>query len=220
MNEQTVYIESFSSHRLNLKVELYCKNALRNNNANFNTDKEKLIAILSNLVKNALKYSEKGAIELGYNIITAGEGEKQGEPLEIEFYVKDAGIGIPLIVRRQYSIGLYRQIFQIQGLTRGWVRIIHFKAYVEMLGGKIWVKSVVGEGSVFYFTIPYNAVPDEKTDLNISRTNHDMPAHFRKLKVLIAEDDETSEMLISNVINAFSKVVLKVSNGLDAIEGM
>jgi len=55
-----------------------------------NTDCEKVYAILTNLVKNAIKYSEKGSIELGYNL------KKDNELTELEFYVKDTGIGIPL----------------------------------------------------------------------------------------------------------------------------
>jgi signal transduction histidine kinase len=54
-----------------------------------NTDSEKLNAILANLVKNAIKYTEEGSIELGYNLKT------DIKPGELEFYVKDTGIGIP-----------------------------------------------------------------------------------------------------------------------------
>jgi signal transduction histidine kinase len=126
---------------LSIKNTLYAEEAI------IKTDKEKLYAILTNLVKNAIKFTDKGSIELGY--------EKRGR--YIEFFVKDSGTGIlpektELIFERfrQGSESLYRNY---EGAGLG---LSISKAYVEMLGGKIWVESVVGKGSVFYFAIPSN----------------------------------------------------------------
>ena len=60
------------------------------NEAIIRTDPEKLYAILINLVKNAVKYTDKGSIEFGYNKII------ENSLPELEFYVKDTGIGIPM----------------------------------------------------------------------------------------------------------------------------
>jgi signal transduction histidine kinase len=114
------------------------------------TDREKLYAILTNLVKNAIKYTNKGSIEFGYF--------KKVEM--IEFYFKDTGIGIPK--DRQEAIFerfIQADIADKQARQGAGLGLSITKAYIEMLGGKIWVESQDGIGSTFYFTLPYNAEP-------------------------------------------------------------
>lgn len=112
------------------------------------TDINKLNAILSNLVNNAIKYSNSGTIELGYNINES----------EVMFYVKDQGIGI--------DSNIIGQIFErfIQGdssLKKSYdgvgLGLAIAKAYVLLLGGKIWVESEPNKGSTFYFTCSRNS---------------------------------------------------------------
>lgn len=154
INEQIDYIYTFFRPEVEGKgMQFSYKNSLVSEESNIKTDREKLYAILTHLVKNAIKYSKEGAIEFGYI--------KRDETLE--FYVKDTGIGIfkdsqaaifELFI--QADIG-HRRAYQGAGLG-----LSIAKAYVEMLGGKIWVESEEGIGSTFYFTLPYNAEPEEK----------------------------------------------------------
>jgi PAS domain S-box-containing protein len=112
------------------------------------TDGEKLQAILTNLLKNAVKYTDEGSIEFGCNY-----GLQHPETLI--FYVKDTGIGIPF--ERQQAIFdrfIQANIFDIQARQGAGLGLYIAKVYVEMLGGKIWVESTPNRGSVFYFTIP------------------------------------------------------------------
>lgn len=109
------------------------------------TDKNFLEAILINLTKNALKFTQAGRIELGYF-----SNEK-----EFQFFVKDTGIGIdPDKMDRIFD--RFAQIepslnkkFEGAGLGLSISR-----SYVEMLGGRIWAESESGKGSTFFFTIP------------------------------------------------------------------
>ena len=92
------------------------------------------------------------------------------------------------------------------------------KGYVEMLGGKIWVDSIEKKSSIFYITIPYCDEIQEKTieqsvDLLKVETNS-----IKNLKILIAEDDEISLMLLKMMVAGFSKEVFSATTGIEAIE--
>jgi signal transduction histidine kinase/ActR/RegA family two-component response regulator len=210
INEQIEYIFSFFKPEAEAKgIMLSFKNALPSEKSVLNTDREKLFAILTNLVKNALKYTDKGLIEFGY--------EKKGDFLE--FFVKDTGTGIPK--NRQKAI--FERFIQAdivdkmarQGAGLG---LSISKAYVEILGGEIWLESDEGNGSTFYFTLPYNVEQKEKTGSNNYVTSDKTISMFENLKILIAEDDEISEMLISINVSKFSDNILKVKTGFEAIE--
>ncbi len=208
INEQIEYIYTFFKPEVEAKgMKLSFKTPLPVKEATITTDREKVYAILTNLVKNAIKYSKEGTIELGY--------ERMGD--DIQFYVKDTGIGIP----KDRQEAIFERFIQAdiadkmarQGAGLG---LSISKAYVEMLNGKIWVESVEGTGSTFYFTLPYNALPVKeiiKQEFAIS----DITSEVKKLKFLIAEDDETSGELISIYIRKLGNEIIKVKNGKDAV---
>lgn len=150
VNEQIDYIYNFFKPEVEAKgMQLFFRKHYSDHKAIIKTDQEKLYAIFTNLVKNAIKYSYQGYIEFGYY------PEQDKNAKSMVFYVKDTGIGIHpdkigiIFDRfRQVSEGKNRH-FEGAGLG-----LSITKSYVEMLGGKIWVESEEGVGSCFCFTLP------------------------------------------------------------------
>jgi signal transduction histidine kinase/CheY-like chemotaxis protein len=209
VNEQILDIYNFFKPEVEAQgMTISFSTPLPAKEANLKTDREKVYAILTNLVKNAIKYSNTGTIEIGY---------KKRE-CDLEFYVKDTGIGIPndrhgAIFERFIQADIPGEWAQ-QGAGLG---LSITKAYVEMLGGKIRVESQLGVGSTFYFTLPYNIVLTKETEVNQLAPSENSEL-VGKLKILIAEDDEVSEMLIGNTLKTIGKEILKAMTGVEAVE--
>lgn len=111
------------------------------------SDEAKLYQILTNLISNAIKFSESGNIDFGIDLQADG----------IKFYVKDTGIGIhPDLFDTIFD----RFIQADQSLSRGQegagLGLAICRGLVVLLGGRIWVESVINKGSTFFFTIPLN----------------------------------------------------------------
>jgi len=171
------------------------------------TDRSMFDSIFSNLIKNAIKYTKTGSIEFGYR-----ERETQ-----IEFYVKDTGIGIPEGMQK-IIFDRFRQIDieseeTIEGSGLG---LAITKAYIEMLGGEICLESEVGEGSEFIFTIPINRVVDDnKLDAVDSVVNTNS---FNNLKILLAEDEENAREYMSLILEDIAEEILYAEDGEKALE--
>ncbi|MBN1767030.1 MAG: PAS domain-containing protein [Prolixibacteraceae bacterium] len=150
INKQTEYIYTFfKPEAVEKGITLTVKNGLPDGLSTVETDREKLYAILINLVKNAIKFTKRGTVEFGYT--------KKGAWLE--FYSKDTGIGIPFEKQKLIFDRFIQaddsslKVFEGTGLG-----LSISKSYVEMLGGTIWVESEEGLGTTFYFRLPYNYV--------------------------------------------------------------
>jgi len=213
INVQVEYIYTFFKPEAEQKgIKLFFKNAFTAQEANLETDREKVYAILTNLVKNALKFTQTGTIEFGYYL-------NEKEPAELEFFVKDTGMGIRL-EQQEFIFDRFRQ--GSESLNRNYegagLGLSISKAYVEMLGGKIWVESEEGIGSTFYFTIPYRLGKlEKKANENIVLTDV-ATDQLKKLKILIVDDDEISLTLMKTVVTMFGKDILKARNGIQAVE--
>ena len=214
VNEQIEYIYQFFKPEVEAKNMTFSfNNTLALEEVNIKTDKEKLFAILINLVKNAIKYSDEGSIEFGYH-------KKENI---LEFYVKDTGIGVPK--NRQEAI--FERFIQAdindkmakQGAGLG---LSISKAFVKALGGEMWLESEENVGSTFYFTLPYKIDPIEKNkkivSVFINKNKVVKTSKMNGLTILVAEDDEISETLLSIAIESISTKILKAKTGVEAIE--
>lgn len=127
------------------KVLFHYESKLPESNAVIHTDKTKLVQIISNLLNNAFKFTRQGTVQFGYRL----------KEREIEFFVRDTGIGVP--PEKQQRI--FDRFYQIENDSArqyggAGLGLSISKAYVELLGGRIWLESTPGKGSEFRFTHP------------------------------------------------------------------
>jgi signal transduction histidine kinase/DNA-binding response OmpR family regulator len=176
-------------------------------NFQIETDHTKLAQIITNLVKNALKFTRTGYVEIGCKVESLSK---------LYIYVKDTGKGIRKELQDKV-FDRFRQGDNSHTETREGVGLglSISKSFVEMLGGEIAVESEVGKGSTFFFTIPFaeKAVPANKK----SGSDNDTVT-IPCTNILIAEDDEASYYLLKEVFNKNNILSYHVNNGKDAVE--
>jgi PAS domain S-box-containing protein len=210
INEKMEFTYKFFKPEVEFKgLQFSLKNGLTTKESIIKTDNEKVYGILTNLVKNAIKFTYEGSINIGYN--------KKGEFLE--FYIKDTGVGIPenqkKLIFERFRQGSESHSRYYEGSGLG---LSIAKSYVEMLGGKIWVESQEGKGSAFYFSIPYNAVSEKETEIINTDSTEYKEVSLSNLKILVVEDDEISYSLLTRMLQKISKEVLHAITGMEAIE--
>jgi PAS domain S-box-containing protein len=215
VNEQVEYIyHFFKLEAEQKKLHISFNNELPSENAFIRTDREKVYAVLTNLVKNAIKFTQTGSVELGYT-------KKKGF---FEFYVKDSGPGI---TEGQQEIIFGRFMQGTKDLTRIYegagLGLSISKAYIEMLGGKIRVENNTDKkgdttGATFLFSIP--ALPLKESDYFIQddKTEKTTKNETRNLNILVVEDDKISKMIITKMVEELSRKILKATTGVEAVE--
>jgi signal transduction histidine kinase len=210
ITEQLEYIYKFFKPEVEAKgLILRCENLNEPEQVTIRTDREKLFAILMNLVKNAIKYTHKGTIAFGYAI--------KGD--EIHFYVEDTGIGVAK--NRQEAIFerfVQADIEDIQAKQGAGLGLAITKSYIELLGGVIWLESEWGKGSKFNFTLPYHSIKKETKMKNKDKLDKTMTMEKKQLNILIVEDDEISEALLVITVTDFCKDPLIARTGTEAVE--
>jgi PAS domain S-box-containing protein len=138
--------EQFTLNAQKKNITLNYKTSLPDNEALIISDNTKLTEILANLIGNALKFTKQGHVIFGYIL----------NDRFLEFYVEDTGIGVPDTMQQE----IFKRFRQVESTVArqfggSGLGLSISKAYVELLGGKIWLKSTPDHGSIFYFTIPY-----------------------------------------------------------------
>lgn len=151
------------------------------------TDKNRLTQVVSNMINNSMKFTEKGSIEFGYYL--------QDDDF-LHFYVTDTGHGIS---EDQIS-NIFGRFVKLNNFAQGTgLGLSICQTIVENLGGKIGVTSKVEEGTTFWFTLPYT--PTSKVSQNTKAyESYRYVDRKEKLIVLIAEDNESNYKLFESVL--------------------
>lgn len=197
------------------QIHLILKRASKEKDFAMLSEPYRLKQIFSNLLGNAMKFTDSGTIEFGCSILEDGD-LKAGQTLQ--FFVKDTGKGIPeeklnfLFDRFRHQDDSY--IKQYDGAGLG---LPLSEAYVKLLGGRMWCKSIVGKGSEFYFTLPYNPVEPEMPNEGVIVIPSD-DINWENLTFLVAEDVESNFQYIESVLTKTKARLLWAKDGKEAIE--
>ncbi len=165
-------------------------------------------SILSNLIKNAIKFTHHGSVDFGLKIVGSN----------LEFYIRDTGIGIS---RKQQNAVFDRFVqadiedrYVYEGTGIG---LSIAKSYVEMLGGRIWIESKVGEGSSFCFTLPYSPVGNNQQTAEKTRIDRHENIN-RQTEILIVDDDSASSAYLQIILKPYASALYTAASGVEAIE--
>jgi PAS domain S-box-containing protein len=204
---------SLEAQQRNLKLSLKVSEILKD--VKVKTDNDKIQAILTNLIKNAIKYTPSGEIEFGYELMTN----------HLKFYVKDTGLGIDK--DRQKAIFerfVQADIEDKHAMEGAGLGLAITKAYVEMLGGDIWLKSTINKGSTFYFSIPFDhleaAVLQQQIDNQKVTKRIENEADLDLINILIAEDDKVSFFYLKTLLKFDNVRVIRAVDGVEAVSMM
>ena len=170
------------------------------------SDTDKIKQILTNLVSNAVKYTFNGGVDVGFDM-------RNGE---IEFYVKDTGIGIPEDEQKRIFENFYRGV-QVRNAAIGGtgLGLNIARELVELLGGRIGVSSMPGQGARFYFTIPAEQADELHSEKTLPVT---VQKDWHNFTILIAEDDTDSYLYLELLLKNKVKRIDHATNGAKAVE--
>jgi two-component system sensor histidine kinase/response regulator len=173
------------------------------------TDPYRLKQILNNLYLNALKYTESGKIEIGYNIISDNK---------LRFFVSDTGAGIaPERLKTIFKRFNYSDETPSSNVESG-LGLSICKDLSLLLGGDINVKSVPGEGSVFFLTLPYDKI---KIPMVRSTAKPPPPARgkydFSDYTIMVAEDTPYNYEYLNSILQKTGATIIWAKDGIDVL---
>jgi signal transduction histidine kinase/ActR/RegA family two-component response regulator len=184
-------------------------------------DPKRIKQILMNLLANALKFTDKGSIELK---VSQMEESSMGSPLTLLFEVMDTGMGIP----ESSFVEIFEEFHQLDNSSTrkhggSGLGLTICKRFVERIGGKIGVKSEEGKGSTFWFTLPYEvtAGPVHVSEAVKRGVQKEKPEDFKVgagSKVLVVEDNPVNMTVSKKMLEKLGCTVESGRNGIEALE--
>ncbi|MFB3765845.1 MAG: ATP-binding protein [Methanotrichaceae archaeon] len=180
-------------------------------------DPTRLRQVMVNLLNNAVKFTEAGEIHLSVN------SKNYGKIHEIHFEVRDTGIGIP----EDKINNLFQSFSQVDiSTTRRYggtgLGLAISKRLVELMGGRIWVDSIPGKGSTFYFTILSGPV-ESSTEAKESSCRFKPDLNGKEgqaLNILLAEDNMVNQMVMLRMLKKIGHRADIAANGLEVLKAL
>ncbi len=176
-------------------------------------DRTRLQQVLLNLAGNAIKFTERGEVQISVRGAKPSQGE---ETAALEFAVRDTGIGIPPAEQQR----LFRPFVQVDAST-----MRHFggtglglsicKGLVELMGGRIWLESELGRGSSFHFTVVLPLANEPPADDGTSLVLP--PRTVGPLRILLTEDNLANQKLVDYVLRGRGHQVEIAGEGEEAV---
>ena len=196
----------FSLIELKKSIELKITIPEQHKNLVLLSDTNKIRQVLTNLTSNAIKYTQEGSIEIGFDAVNG----------YVEFFVQDSGIGIPETEQSRIFGAFYRGEQAIAAAIGGTgLGLSISKELVGLLGGTIGVSSEPGVGSRFYFTVPLRYFNQGKTSLSAQQLP---PKEIKDLSVLIADDEMVNIHYLRILLRNKVKRIDHAINGKEAVE--
>jgi signal transduction histidine kinase len=189
-------------------VKLIQHIGLSDEQAYVNTDGQRLVQVISNLLSNAIRFTSSGKIEFGYSLKSDSE---------LLFFVKDTGAGIPEKELKNIFSEFHQVGNNFTGKEGKGLGLTISEELVKCLGGKIWVESKLNHGAEFYFTLPYVC---EKQNIDLAKqtkiinTNYD----WSNRRILIVDDNPDVLSFIQILLRSTNIHFMTAENGADAVD--
>ncbi len=177
-------------------------------------DPHRLHQVLSNLVANALKFTEQGEVAIRVETL-----HTMAEEATVQFSVADTGIGIPAnkqrLIFEAFSQADTSTTREYGGTGLG---LAICTRLVQRMGGRIWVESTPGEGSTFHFTLRFAVARETEMSQSTCVAPENAPPRLRPLSVLLAEDNRVNQTLAIRLLEKLGHRVTLASNGAEAVD--
>jgi len=174
-------------------------------------DPHRLRQVIMNLVGNAIKFTEQGEI-----VVEVGLESQTPSGVALHFSVRDTGIGIPED-KQQAIFDVFAQADSSTTRRYGGtgLGLAISSQLVEMMGGRLWVESEVGEGSTFHFTTGFRLQSNPSTCVTAA-----VSGSLRGLRVLIVDDNATNRRILEELTTHWHMRPVTVENGRLALAMM